>query len=547
MKLKNEWGQIIRKVVKGDKNAFEELYRRTSKRVWFLCNNYLRNEHDAKDVMQEAYLSAWQHIGELHEPERFSCWIERIAANKCHDFVKKRNPVPVEDEVFESEEESDELVLPEAYLRNAERRRILMHILKENLTVIQYQTVILYYFMSLSVQEVSGIMECREGTVKSRLSAARNRIRTGVEKYETQNNDSFYGAVPFLTLFLNEEAMNIAASEIPALIFAVGAKSSGISATGTAAISSVKLKAIAIVAAAMTASGGTAALVHFSKQDDMANIQQAALHTETTVFRTEASVKGTLDGAHSETSTITTAVFTITATTALTITETTAALTTTSEARAEKQTETDCAFTETQINLSKDITETSVTEEEIPDFIEPYKKVYCDVVIAYMEEYTDLLYELTDIDSNGMPELVINAPNYWQSIYTYDGNSLFTIIERQSYGTYGNWGYDYVPGSNRLRYHINEGIGSVSYMIYMKLTPEYTLEITDKLKLINAIDYNENGRYDDDEWLEEPVYTLNNAEITAEEYNAYYYGETFNSLWGSMTGEEMVSALEQNT
>lgn len=135
MKLKIEWGQIIRKVVKGDKNAFEELYRRTSKRVWFLCNNYLRNEHDAKDVMQEAYLSAWQHIGELHEPERFSCWIERIAANKCHDFVKKRNPVPVEDEVFESEEESDELVLPEAYLRNAERRRILMHITTVKLSI----------------------------------------------------------------------------------------------------------------------------------------------------------------------------------------------------------------------------------------------------------------------------------------------------------------------------------------------------------------------------------------------------------------------------
>ncbi len=547
MKIKNEWGRIIKKAVKGDKAAFEELYKRTSQRVWFLCNGFLHNEYDAKDVMQEAYLSAWQHIKELQEPEHFPCWIERIAANKCHDFIKKRNPVPVEDEVFESEEESDELVLPEAYLRNAERRRILMHILEENLTAIQYQTVILYYFMSLSVHEVSCVMECREGTVKSRLSSARNRIRAGVEEYETENDDSLYGAVPFMTLFLNEEAMNIAAPEIPSLMFAVGAKSSCISAEGISVLSFVKLKAIAIVAAAMTISVVTAVLVHFSKQDENVNIQQAALHTEITVFGTEASVTGTLDGAHSETSTITTAVFTTTETTALTTMETTAALTTTFETRTEKQTETACTFTETQTNLSNDITETSVTEEEISEFIEPYKKVYCDAVMAYMEEYTDLLYELTDIDSNGIPELIINAPYSWQSIYTYDGNSLCAIIEREGYGTYGNWGYDYISGSNRLRYHINEGIGSISYMIYMTLTPEYTLEVTDELNLINAIDYNENGRYDDDEWLEEPVYTLNDAEITAEEYDAYYYSENFDSLWGSMTGEEMVSKLEQNT
>ncbi len=530
MKIQTEWKLLLTRAGKGDKKAFEELYKITAQRVWFLCREYLNSEHDAKDAMQETYLSAWQNIRQLNQPERFPQWIERIASNKCRDFFKKKKPVPVDDEVFEYEEESDELVLPDIYIKNMEQRRIFLNIMKKQLTEPQYQTILLFYFSGLSIKEVAGMMECREGTVKSRLNTARNKIRAGIEEYEQENDDNLHGAAPFLTLFFNQEAVCCTAPAF-GTVFAAGC-------TGTAALSLSGIKAAAVVSAfAVTAGTGTALLM-LNKPDVTDAPAPAAVEIASYVSETQVSSSASVSCQTS---------CTVKETTITTVTDTAETTNLTSAA----QTTSEATVLTSAMQTTSDTTSvigtsavTSCTTEEPTDPSELYKQAYHDIVISYGVPTSNRMYGLIDINGDGIEELIINAPYNWISVYTFSGDSVYTLMERQGYGTYGNWGYDYIPGGNRLRYHINEGAGYISYMYYLTVTPELTIAETDELKEVLFLDANGNNQYEDDEMLEEPLYFLNEQEITKDEYEQYYNSEVFVSLWGNMTYYEIVSELE---
>ena len=114
----------------------------------------------------------------------------------------KKIPEPVEENSIDTEllEENDNF-LPESYVLNAEKRKIILTIMQEELTAIQYQTILLYYFDGMSVPEIAACMECPEGTVKYRLSAARGKIKQGVQDYENTSGIKLYssGSVALLT------------------------------------------------------------------------------------------------------------------------------------------------------------------------------------------------------------------------------------------------------------------------------------------------------------------------------------------------------------
>lgn len=204
----------------GDTEAFTELYRMTNNRVYFICLSLLKNEYDAKDAVQDTYLTAYKNIRQLAEPNKFQAWIERIAANRCKNILKRKTPIPTEDSFFEELLSENELSLPEKYIVNAEKRRIIMDIIRYELSDLQYQTVILYYFNNLTIAEVAEIMECSEGAVKNRLSVSRTKIKKAVETYEKDNDDKLFVlvGVPFLSQLLNEECKNTFVPDLSAEI-----------------------------------------------------------------------------------------------------------------------------------------------------------------------------------------------------------------------------------------------------------------------------------------------------------------------------------------
>ena len=155
-------------------------------------------------------------------------------------------------------EENDNF-LPESYVLNAEKRKIILTIMQEELTAIQYQTILLYYFDGMSVPEIAACMECPEGTVKYRLSAARGKIKQDVQDYENTSGIKLYssGSVALLTAIFVAESQSLVIPNVLANIFAGAAGLAGTAAGVAGAVASTGT-ASAIGGGAAGAATGTA-------------------------------------------------------------------------------------------------------------------------------------------------------------------------------------------------------------------------------------------------------------------------------------------------
>lgn len=216
--MKDNMTLLVSEAKKESQAAYEALYQKTKQMVYFTCFGLLKSEADAEDQMQEAYTTAFQKLDMLDDPEKFPGWINRIAINKCKDFLiqqkqwiplSEENDIPVKD--FETEED----FLPEAYIMKESMREIVQQIMQKELSDVQYQAILLYYYDGFSLSEIAEWMECSEGTVKSRLHNAKELIREGVQKYEQKHDDKLYSiaALPFLVRLLQMEAERLQAPE----------------------------------------------------------------------------------------------------------------------------------------------------------------------------------------------------------------------------------------------------------------------------------------------------------------------------------------------
>ena len=217
-----QMNELVPRVINGDKQAFETIYQATYRQVYYTCMSFLKNEQNAQDIMQDTYITALTHMQQLENPERISAWLNRIAVNKCKDFLAKNMPEEFREEVFETEmlEENDNF-LPENYVTNNEKRKIVLEIMQEELSAVQYQTIILYYYDEMSVSEIAECMNCPEGTVTYRLSSARGKIKRAVQEYEDTSGVKLYssGAVPLLAAILIAEADKLVIPNVLSGIF----------------------------------------------------------------------------------------------------------------------------------------------------------------------------------------------------------------------------------------------------------------------------------------------------------------------------------------
>lgn len=209
--------ELVQSMKQGEQSAYEEVYRETYRSVYFICLGFLKNEENAKDAMQDTYMTAFSKLEQLKEEEKFVAWLKQIAVNRCKRLLEQTGPELMESEDLENlKKEENENFLPEEYITNKAKRKIVMDIMRKKLSDIQYQTVILFYFNGLEIEEIADMMECPPGTVKSRLSVARNKIKEGVLEYEKESKDKLYSfiGIPFLTSLLAAEASGMDVPDI---------------------------------------------------------------------------------------------------------------------------------------------------------------------------------------------------------------------------------------------------------------------------------------------------------------------------------------------
>ena len=190
--------QLVLAAQKGDVKSFEELYAIYYEKVYAFARMILKNENEAEDVLQETFIAAWKKLDTLQTPETFSVWIQIIAKNLCYMQLRRKNISLLldtdQDRIENFEIDDDKDFLPAVYAERDDLKERLGKII-EGLSDVQRQTIVLFYFNELSVDEISNIMECSPGTVKSRLFLARNAIRAEVEEQEQKTGQKFYGVI----------------------------------------------------------------------------------------------------------------------------------------------------------------------------------------------------------------------------------------------------------------------------------------------------------------------------------------------------------------
>ena len=173
---------MIRRVLDGEVNAFEDLVAAYEKNVYNLALRMTGNAQDAEDMAQEAFIKAYNSLSHFRGDSKFSVWLYRIVSNVCLDFLRRQNRRPAsslsqEDDDGEEvqldvpdESQSPELLLERQLTREAVQRGL------QALSEEQRQILLLREIQGLSYEEIAQALDLEEGTVKSRIFRARKKL-----------------------------------------------------------------------------------------------------------------------------------------------------------------------------------------------------------------------------------------------------------------------------------------------------------------------------------------------------------------------------------
>ncbi|MBR1743828.1 MAG: RNA polymerase sigma factor, partial [Lachnospiraceae bacterium] len=203
---------------RGEQKGFSYLYESTYREKYYIAIKYMKNEAEADDVLQDAYIKAWERLDSLKEAEKFSAWLGQIVAHTALDALKKKEPLSFTDlktEDAESEElfyePADERIEGQPELAYTEKERSeMLRTMIDALSEKQRMCVLMFYIEGMDVKEISEVLECSTNTVKSHLHYGRQNIRKAAEILQAKGYE-FFGLAPipvFLYLLQMEAAEN---------------------------------------------------------------------------------------------------------------------------------------------------------------------------------------------------------------------------------------------------------------------------------------------------------------------------------------------------
>jgi RNA polymerase sigma-70 factor, ECF subfamily len=170
---------VIRQVLDGNTPLFELLMRRYNERVYRAARSIVRNEHEAEDVMQQAYVNAFAHLAQFNGSARFSTWLIRIAVNEALARVRHQR----KHEAFDEDQPAMQPSMPTSESQNPERQaftqelRVLLEAAIDALPDGMREVVMLRDVEGLSTSEVADVLGVSDDVVKTRLSRGRAMMR----------------------------------------------------------------------------------------------------------------------------------------------------------------------------------------------------------------------------------------------------------------------------------------------------------------------------------------------------------------------------------
>lgn len=192
---------------------FQKIYDETYGNSYALAMSMMdKNKEDALDVLQESYIKIFNNVDKVRDTSKIKSWVCKIVANTCRDWQRKRKNVVFsdidgdeDDGNFEETLENDHKEFdPEESVDYSETKRLMSDIL-DSLPESQKMCILLHYYEELNVTEIAELLECSEGTVKSRLNYARKKIKIEVEELERKGTKLYSAApLPFIVWMLKD-------------------------------------------------------------------------------------------------------------------------------------------------------------------------------------------------------------------------------------------------------------------------------------------------------------------------------------------------------
>jgi len=174
--------QLVERVQRGDKNAFNLLVQKYQHKVVNIVSRYVSNSGDVADVAQEAFIKAYRAISSFRGESAFYTWLYRIAVNSSKNYLVAQGRKPPANDVdadeadfYDGSEALRESSTPERVMLSNEIKRTLFATI-DKLPEDLKMAITLREIEGMSYEEIASIMDCPVGTVRSRIFRAREAI-----------------------------------------------------------------------------------------------------------------------------------------------------------------------------------------------------------------------------------------------------------------------------------------------------------------------------------------------------------------------------------
>ena len=163
--MEKDLKRLVELAKTGDQQAIAQLYEQTSRRAYYLAKQLVKDEDQAQDIVQDAYVKVFTNLPLLEQVENFQGWLNTIVVNKSKDYLKKKKPMLFSQMVSE-EDEGSELDFedeggyfsPDQKVDYAETKRLIQGMI-DRLPQEQRMAIVLFYLEEMPVKQIARVME----------------------------------------------------------------------------------------------------------------------------------------------------------------------------------------------------------------------------------------------------------------------------------------------------------------------------------------------------------------------------------------------------
>ena len=461
-----DYTQAVEQAKAGREEGFTFLYENTYRNKLYIAMKYMKNEQDAMDVLQDAYIKAFSRLDSLQDANAFPGWMSTIVANTAINALQKKKAVLFSDlqnendegDVFEYNLEDENMSTQPEMACTVQETQDMVRELIDSLSDEQRICVLMFHLEGYSIKDIATVLNCSENTVKSRLNYGRKNIKAKAEELQKKGYKLYsYTPMCLLVYLLMAERGNM----IVAHIFEQMAGLGGSVAAGIIRGGAMQMAGNVTGGAAGAVEGGKAIAATVGKQAFIKTMTGKIVIAAASIAIVGGVAGGTIAYKYSQDKTKATDKKEATE-----ATEDASDQTTTGEA--------DASTTEITTEASTEITTEAAIDESL------YKAAYKEVLESYKtqidnyfwqyeydystkaakEEQTPIVF--ADVTGDGVPEMILvrseqnEASIAQMDIYSFDGTKAKRI-----FGTdmeeYGGWDINAASGTSYYLFTTKKG------------------------------------------------------------------------------------------